>query len=361
MPMHPYLALPAHHFWRRQITIHAEIEYDVARKFLFDLSQDCFATGGSCFAQHFGRELRRMGGRLCAAETRHPLMAEDAQHGYDLFSARYGNIYTTRQLRELVEQAFGLRPPIFEWARKADGRWVDMLRPTAVDEGFSSIEEARADRIFHLSRVRALFHECTVFVFTLGLTECWENTRDGFVYPLCPGTTAGEFDDRIHRFRNLTYPECLDDLRRVFDIVLHANPKLRVILTVSPVMLVASFEKRGALESSVASKSILRAVADACRNESDSVDYFPAFEIIAGPQARGRFYDETGRDVSADGVAAVMGAFFASRLGMNLEAPQTADASQTRDSLTSVSADITRALQAECDELLLDPSHKLRQ
>jgi hypothetical protein len=281
-------------------------------------------------------------------------MEEDAQLGYDSFSARYGNIYTTRQLRELVEQAFGLQEPIFEWAQRPDGRWVDALRPRATGEGFSSREEARADRIFHLNRVQALFHEATVFVFTLGLTECWENIQQSFVYPLCPGTAAGEFDGRIHRFHNLTYPECLEDLRRTFDILFRANPNLRVLLTVSPVMLVASFEKRGALQSSVASKSILRAVADACRNEWEAVDYFPAYEIIAGPQARGRFYEADCREVSPAGVAAVMDAFFASRLGMASEAANATD-SAPGDSPGMASAEIARALQAECDELLLDP------
>jgi hypothetical protein len=89
----------------------------------------------------------------------------------------------------------------------------------------------------------------------------------------------------------------------------------------------------------------------------DAIDYFPAFEIIAGPQARGRFYDESGRDVSAEGVAAVMDVFFASRLGMVREASGTTSANQTDKSSNSISADITRAIQAECDEILLDPGH----
>jgi len=64
--MNPYQELPAHHFWRSQISTPnlSEIDYDTGRKFTFDISADNFATAGSCFSQHFGREVARRGGRL---------------------------------------------------------------------------------------------------------------------------------------------------------------------------------------------------------------------------------------------------------------------------------------------------------
>ena len=203
--MNPYQDLPSQHFWRTQISTPSisDIDYDAGRKFTFDIAADRFATAGSCFSQHFGRELARKGGRLVTTEARHPLVRPAPNDGYDLFSARYGNIYTTRQLRELIEQAFGVREPIFEFAQRADGRWTDLLRPRAIGEGFTSLEEARADRIYHLDRVRAIFDQATVFVFTLGLTECWENTDKGFAYPLCQGAVAGKVDGTVHRFLTL--------------------------------------------------------------------------------------------------------------------------------------------------------------
>jgi hypothetical protein len=352
--VHAYRTLPSHHFWRSQVSGRtvSEINYDPSPKFTFDLSQDCFATAGSCFAQHFGRELSRRGGRLYFAEALHPLIPEGAEVGYGLFSARYGNIYTPRQLKELIEQAFGMREPIFEWAQGSNKRYVDMLRPRAPSDGFTSPEEACADRLFHLSRVKNLFQEASVFVFTLGLTECWENAQHGYVYPICPGVAAGEFDQRIHRFINLTYAECIDDMRRVFGLILRENPTLRILLTVSPVMLVASYENCGALQASMASKGILRAVAETCRKEWETVDYFPAYEIINGPQARGTFYDEGCRDVTAEGVAVVMDAFFASRFGPH--ASTAASVSEPVDASRSTPPDIKAAIEVECDELLLD-------
>jgi hypothetical protein len=360
--MNPYQDLPPRHFWRTQVSTPglSEIDYDAGRKFTFDISADRFATAGSCFSQHFGRELAWKGGGFVITEARHPLVRPSPNDGYDLFSARYGNIYTTRQLRELIEQAFGLREPIFELAQRIDGRWTDLLRPRAVGEGFTSLEEARADRIYHLDRVRAICEQATVFVFTLGLTECWENTEKGFVYPLCPGTVAGTFDGDVHRFVNLDYDECRDDLRKFCSTVQGVNPQLRVLLTVSPVMLVASYEDRGALQSSIASKSILRAAADACCREMETVDYFPSFEIISGPQAGGRFYETNHRDVNGEGVSLVMDVFFRSRLKLGrstLAAPAAVTSAQRQ---AEEAARIAAALQAECDEIFLDPQLRAR-
>ena len=217
------------------------------------------------------------------------------------------------------------------------------------------------DRIYHLDRVRAIFGTATVFVFTLGLTECWENTDRAFVYPLCPGTVDGTFDGNVHGFRNLGYEECRDDLRKFCGMAQGINPQLRVLLTVSPVMLVASYEGRGALQSSIASKSILRAAADACCREMAAVDYFPSFEIISGPQAAGRFYKANHRDVSSEGVSLVMDVFFRSRLGLARSGPAASAATtlpvqgQAEDA-----ARIAAALQAECDEIFLDPGLRAR-
>ena len=355
MAAHPYQGLAPAHFWRTQVSSQPldGIDYDCAPRFGFELERDLFATAGSCFAQHFGRALTALGGKLYLAEAKHPLLPETSPLGYGTYSARYGNIYTPRQLRELVEQAFGRRDPIFDLVQSPDGRWRDLLRPAAVGPGFSSEAEARADRLWHLRRVRAMFDEATVFVFTLGLTECWKNVAGDYVYPMCPGTVAGTYDPALHRFHNQGFAECVEDLGSALQLALSANPNLKVLLTVSPVMLVATFDPRGALQSSVVSKSILRAAAEACREVSPRVDYFPSYEIICGPQARGRFYDESGREVTAEGVDVVMRTFLRSRLNLEPERAAARVAAAVPPPREPSAA--TRLLQAECDELLLDP------
>ncbi|MBL8520464.1 MAG: GSCFA domain-containing protein [Betaproteobacteria bacterium] len=352
---HPYAALPDAQFWERQTRLEGAA-IDAAPKFGFSIASDDFATAGSCFAQHFGRVLAQRGGRVHMAETRHPLVPEEAAHGYGVFSARYGNLYTTRQFRECVEQALGERPVVCDFAQREDGRWIDLLRPRAVPEGFSSSEEAQADRHYHLTCVKQMLGACRVLVFTLGLTESWINEKGRYSYAICPGVAAGEFDPAYHRFHNLSFEECAEDLRYLATRCQALNPSMKLLLTVSPVMLVATMEGRGAIQSSVASKSILRAAADACVRAFEFADYFPSYEIIAGPQARGRFYAPDGRDVTADGVRHVMDVFFATRMGSPPAAVTPADAvAGTTPSAQRSALGDASLFDAECDELMLGP------
>ena len=107
------------------------------------------------------------------------------------------------------------------------------------------------------------------------------------------------------------------------------------------------------LQSSIASKSILRAVADDCARRFDFVDYFPSFEIIAGPAARGVFFEAGGRDVTHEGVKLVMDVFFASRIEGAARRPVDATAPPAVDTEARLRA-IGMALAADCDEVLLD-------
>jgi hypothetical protein len=350
--MNPYADLPAHQYWKSQISEVdlANIDYDPAPKWQFDLATDRFATAGSCFAQHFTREIRAAGGFHVETEQRHPLVPAAGGHGYGLFSARYGNIYTCRQLRELLEQAFEVRPVVHDCVQDERGRWLDLLRLRAVPDGFSSRDECEIDRRYHLSKVRAIFRECSVFVFTLGLTECWENSQLEICYPLCPGVIPGGFQADRHRFINLDFDRCVADLATCIEMIVQVNPGMRILLTVSPVMLVATQEARGALQSSITSKSILRAVADQCCRRFESVDYFPSYEIIAGPQSAGRFYQSNRRDVSEQGVKFVMKIFFERRV-VAFTSLSTSASSAAKEQ--SVDHAIAEAAEVECDEILL--------
>ena len=188
-------------------------------------------------------------------------------------------------------------------------------------------------------------------MFTLGLTESWKNTRGDYVYGICPGVAGGTFDPAANVFHNLSVGECVVDLATAFETIQSINAGVKVLLTVSPVMLVATAESRSVLQSSIASKSILRAAADECMRSLSFVDYFPSYEIIAGPQAFGRFYTNGGRDVSQRGVELVMDVFFRSRIVLQpaLDPPAPA----TDQSKPSKLMTIDELLQVECDELLL--------
>lgn len=357
--MNPYDNLPRHSFWKATAAADfLDAGFDVGKKFAFSPGHK-FATSGSCFAQHFAKSLAARGGNVLFTETRPHLIPATADHGYGQFSARYGNIYTTRQLLELLSQAVGHRPPICEFASRKDGRYVDMLRPRAVPYGFSSVGDAVADRNYHLKAVRKLIEDLDVLIFTLGLTEGWVNSEQDYCYPVVPGAIAGEFDSARHRFHNFSMREVVADLEAVVSLVNNINPKASLLLTVSPVSLVATAERRSVIVSTVASKSILRAAVDEVVRNCPAADYFPSYEIIAGPYTRGRFWANDGREVTAEGVQTVMKIFFQSRLAELAGAGASVAESVTpRQAGDAPRSSMDEFLDDECEELFLDPAFR---
>jgi hypothetical protein len=202
----------------------------------------------------------------------------------NLYSGRYGNIYTARQLLQLTSEALGIIPPSHEVWEK-DGKFVDALRPTIDPEGHESSQTVLHHRRFHLQRIRSLFTSADLFVFTLGLTESWVDSETGRVYPVCPGTVAGEFSSERHMFKNFTVAEVYHDLLEFRDLLLRYNKSsnLRILLTVSPVPLTATASDKHVAVATTFSKSVLRAAAGQFANEFDNVDYFPSYEMITSP------------------------------------------------------------------------------
>jgi hypothetical protein len=135
-------------------------------------------------------------------------------------------------------------------------------------------------------------------VFTLGLTEAWAHRADGAVYPLCPGTVAGAFDPEHHRFINFGVTEVLGDMRAAFDFIRNRNARIRFLVTVSPVPLVATAENRHVLVPTSYSKSVLRTVCGELEAAHEDVAYFPSYEIITGSYTRGAYFGADLREVT---------------------------------------------------------------
>lgn len=260
---------------------------------------DAVATAGSCFAQHIGRAL--------IADGFNYLLTE-APAGEVAFSARYGNIYTALQLRQLAQQAYALFEPSCGAWRRPDGRWVDPFRPREFPDGFATVDDIAVERARHLQAVRQAFERCAVFVFTLGLTETWVADADGAAVPLPPGVMAAPPDGAAYSFRNLDVMEIEAEFGCFLSILHEVNPSAKVLLTVSPVPLSATFERRHVLVSNALSKARLRVAADLITRKHDSVFYFPSYEIITA-DPRVSSFEEDGRSVSPAAVARVMAIF----------------------------------------------------
>lgn len=309
----PYSTQPAKAFWRSAVGEKDALEIDQLWTPKFPIRPtDVAITAGSCFAQHISRALQENGFGWLDGEPAPPILSPESakRYNYGVFSFRTGNIYTTKLLHQWLRWALTDEEPDPEVWEK-DGRYYDPVRPQIEPNGFGSPEEVLRSREATLAGMRRAFKKANTFVFTLGLTEGWENEETGLCYAACPGTLAGDFRPDIHKFRNYPYPQVRRELAEALKLVRQYNPRMRVLLTVSPVPLTATASDNHVLVATIYSKSTLRAVAGDMAATNPRIDYFPSYEIISSPPYGGQFYAPNKRSVELYGVAHVMKQFFA--------------------------------------------------
>lgn len=308
----PYEELPKRAFWRSGVAAHSPFSIKELWQPKHRLNKkNRIVTAGSCFAQHIGRALSRSGYDWFDAEPAPEIFDEKTRKdfNYGVFSFRTGNIYTTSALKQWILWAINPeQAPKEAWLK--DGRYFDPFRPAIEPDGFGSAEEMLNSRLQTLSAIKKALTEGDRFVFTLGLTEGWVHKTHGYTYAMCPGTIAGKFDADLHDFRNFTFLDTFRDLNEAIKLSRSINPKIKFLLTVSPVPLTATASGEHVLTATTYSKSVLRAVAGEIAQRNQNVDYFPSYEIITAPAFRGMFYEPNMRSVHADGVAFVMQSFF---------------------------------------------------
>jgi hypothetical protein len=309
----PYSSLPDHRFWRKAVAALPPFALDPIVETPFKISpQDRVATAGSCFAQEIAHRLQQSGFHYYLAEQPPQGMpaAEAQRRNYSMYSCRYGNLYTTTQLLQLIQRAYGdFKPDLDVWTRE-DGRIVDPFRPRIEPDGYASAEEMRADRDRHLSAVRDMVETMDVFVFTFGLTECWRHKSDGAVLQLAPGVAGGDFDPQLYEFWNMTVGEVVRDFVASVDLIHARNPNVRMILSVSPVSIIATGEDRHVLVSNSASKAVLRAAADEVVRSRSNIAYFPSYDLVTAAPNAARFYGDDTRRINSFGVDRTMQIFF---------------------------------------------------
>lgn len=353
----PYSTLPPHCFWSRTHRGVAPQDVDPVIKGAFTLTEDMkIATAGSCFAQHLAKHLQKSGYNYFITERAHPIIKESvaASFNYGTFSARYGNLYTVRQLLQTFQRAYGLFDPQETIWDEGD-HFIDPFRPNIQPGGFTRRDDFYADRHAHFAAIRRIMEECDVFIFTLGLTEAWRSKVDGAVFPLCPGVAGGKFDPNAHEFINFTVDEIVTDFMAFAAMLNEKNPKARIILTVSPVPLMATArEDQSVITATCYSKSVLRVACEMLVQRLHNAVYFPSYEVITGNFNRGSYYAEDLREVLPEGVSHVM-RLFMHHYTVNSTSQKIRRPSASKpDSGMAFSDLVQRELDVICDEELLD-------
>ncbi len=350
---HPYVAQPDYAFWRKSVADVAMSEVDPVTQAPFQLSaSDKIATAGSCFAQNVARYLQKAGFNYYVTEPAHAMLPPEtaAAYNYGTYTARYGNIYSARQLLQLMQRAYGKFTPQEDVWAESNGRYIDPFRPGIQPDGFASLDEYHADRVQHFAAVRKAFENLDVFIFTLGLTEAWVAVADGSVYTLCPGVAGGEFDAEKYQFINFSAAEIHDDMLAFVDGLREVNPAAKIILTVSPVPLIATAEDRHVLVSTCYSKSALRVACESIVCDREDIVYFPSYEIATGDFTRGAYFAEDLRSITEDGIDHIMSVFirhYTESLDQGIEQPSTSGDEHVQK--------MSELADLNCDEEALDP------
>jgi GTP1/Obg family GTP-binding protein len=123
------------------------------------------------------------------------------------------------------------------------------------------------------------------------------------------------------------------------------------------VPLVATATESHVLLASTFSKSVLRVAAEQVASQMQNVFYFPAFEIITGPQAPFEYFESDRRNVSEIGVAEVMNSLLKGLATSKIETANShTDTKQVNKSKAGrlISEISRRIARAECDEAMMD-------
>lgn len=212
-------------------------------------------TFGSCFAGNIAKHLSAAGFNLVGKGE----------------NASSGGIYVV-ECNEGIVNTFTMRQ-MFEWVYHGKTPNEPTWRESGSDL-YKFSEDKRA-------ATKALFDSADVFIITLGLSEVWYNKTTGDVFS--SNIPRAIFDEAIHGFRVSTIEENRNNLDVIYNLIRQHRPEARIILTLSPVPLMATFRNISCISANTVSKAILRvAIDEICRTyASDTLlHYWPSYEIV---------------------------------------------------------------------------------
>ncbi len=208
---------------------------------------------GSCFAANISNWLSKRSFRVLNKE-------EDAKRAYVVACG------------EGMVNSFVIRQQ-FEWAW--EGKSFDQALwhgYDATDYGYDPEVQAETKRIFD---------ETEVFILTFGLSEVWYDEPTGEVFWRTIPKDA--YDPERHKFRVSTVEENRANLEAIYQLIRKHRPEAKVIFTLSPIPLIATFRDNSCLTSNLVSKSVLRvAIDEIVRAHADEgvLHYWPSYELV---------------------------------------------------------------------------------
>ena len=221
---------------------------------------------GSCFAVNITKHL--------------------SQAGYNLTAEKEPSIYISSMGEGMVNVHALCQQ--FEWA------FEDIQPPQNLWHGYKAESFGYDPKV--REKTRAAFVQTDLFIITLGLSEVWYDDVSGGVF--WRAVPMKDYDPSRHKFRVCGLAETKEKISQIDALVRRYVPAARLLFTLSPIPLAATFRPVGCISANSVSKAILRAALDEfLRDNWDRVNkslfYWPSYEVIQdlfpfrfGPDAR---------------------------------------------------------------------------
>lgn len=207
---------------------------------------------GSCFAENISKWL---------AARNYSVLTKD--EGSNAYVVRCG---------EGMVNTFVIRQQ-FEWAFEGKSFEGELWHGYDA-EAYGFDEEVR--RATH-----EIFAKTDVFVLTFGLSEVWYDEVTGNVF--WRTIPQDVYDPSRHKFRVSTVDENLDNIRAIYALIRKHRPDAKIICTLSPVPLIATFRPVSCISANSVSKAVLRVAVDQAMRElgpEGVIHYWPSYEIV---------------------------------------------------------------------------------
>jgi hypothetical protein len=222
--------------------------------------EDSILTIGSCFANTMG-ELFEQNKMAC-------------------FVNPFGTIYDPLSMTRLLLMAMQDQEPDQSTSVKSEGVWKNLL----LHSSFSGLSKNELNLKIRaqLGQVKKQLAKADWLMMTFGTAFVYEFKETNQLVANCQKLPAKYFTKNLASHATIfkDFEDFLKELRAF-------NPKIKILLTVSPVRHI----RDGLTENSV-SKSVLRILCNTLSQEHDAVYYYPAYEIVLDDLRDYRFYKD---------------------------------------------------------------------
>lgn len=230
-------------------------------------------TMGSCFARGLERAAKEAGMNATSLNTQRYL-------GPNIVTG-YVNRYNTASLLNELRWASGEPFNEDSFMERKPGRFIDAHSHPVVD--LMELDELR-DLRTKLNQYFKHALSADVVTITLGLIEGWFDKLTGSMLNLNPvyGRDDGGrqlLDGDRFEFRVMSHAENMANLEKIYQLLTTHNPKVKIIVSVSPVPLAATFSHRDVAIANMLSKSMLRSCAETWVGRHPDIQYFPSYEM----------------------------------------------------------------------------------